>query len=74
MSLLFIMVCFASMLTSCGNAEATAENTTETATPVKEEKKDSSRIENSNGNFGLKIKGKINLDNVGKKKEKATNQ
>jgi len=40
--------------------------------PAAEEKKDSSRIEKSNGNFGLKIKGKINLDNVGKAKEKAT--
>lgn len=39
--------------------------------PVAVEKKDSKRIENSNGNFGLKIKGKINLDNVGKKRGKS---
>lgn len=40
MSLLFIMVCFASILTSCGsNDAATTDTTTETTTPVKEKKK-----------------------------------
>lgn len=39
LSLLFVVMCFASMLTSCGNAEVSTGDTTETATPVKEEKK-----------------------------------
>lgn len=64
LSLLFVIMCFASMITSCGNPEATtAEAETETTTPVKEEEQ---KPEKSGYNVGDIVKD-FSLENVDNK-------
>jgi peroxiredoxin len=62
LSLLFVVMCFASMITSCGNPATTAETTAETATIVKEEKK----IKKAGYNVGDIVKD-FSLENIDNK-------